>query len=151
MSEEHLDNLLKIIGERLQEIRTHLGYLQKAFAKEMEISGASLSEIEAGNVKPRFELIYNITRKFDVNINYLLHGEGEMFMKDETYRLTGFDMTKVDRTFLEEFVDYFSRSELVRTHVMGFFRRYMIENAELIEKEIQLYEKRLKKSEETET
>ncbi|MCP4213068.1 MAG: helix-turn-helix transcriptional regulator, partial [bacterium] len=42
-------NVHKEIGERLKRIRSGLGFNQKDFAVELEISPASLSEIEAGN------------------------------------------------------------------------------------------------------
>ncbi|UCH95404.1 MAG: helix-turn-helix transcriptional regulator [Candidatus Aminicenantes bacterium] len=130
------DPVLKEIGLRLQLIRKRLNLLQKEFAKMLDISNASLSEMEAGNAKPRFELIYNITRKFKVNVNYLLHGEGEIFMSDEISRQSGLDIRSEYLPFFKDFLYYFNQSPLVRTAMMNYFRTYILEKENLIEKDI---------------
>lgn len=43
------DPVLADIEDRLQAIGKRLGFLQKDFARELGISGASLSEIEAAH------------------------------------------------------------------------------------------------------
>jgi len=130
------DPVLKEIGFRLQAVRKKLNLLQKDFAKTLDISNASLSEMEAGNAKPRFELIYNITKKFKININYLLHGEGEIFMSDELSRQSGFEIKSEYQPFFKEFLYYFTQSPLVRTAMMNYFRTYLLEKETLIEKDI---------------
>ncbi|MCP5108475.1 MAG: helix-turn-helix transcriptional regulator, partial [bacterium] len=110
------------IGERMQAIRKKLGFLQKDFAGELGISGASLSEIEAGNAKPRYELIYNITGKFNVNIYYLLHGRGEMFMPEESEKPFDFGEGGKYRDWVLKFLRYFKDSEMVRHHMISYFR-----------------------------
>ena len=127
---------LKDIGIRLQLIRKKLNLLQKDFAKSLDISNASLSEMEAGNAKPRFELIYNITSKYKVNINYLLHGEGEIFMSDEISRQSGLEILPEYHLFFKDFLYYFNQSPLVRTAMMNYFRTYILEKETLIEKDI---------------
>ena len=130
------DPELQEIGLRLQLIRKKLNLLQKDFAKSLDISNASLSEMEAGNAKPRFELIYNITSKYKVNINYLLHGEGEIFMSDEISRQSGLEIMPEYHLFFKEFLYYFNQSPLVRTAMMNYFRTYILEKENLIEKDI---------------
>ena len=130
------DPVLKEIGLRLQMIRKKLNLLQKDFAKSLDISNASLSEMEAGNAKPRFELIHNITSKFKVNINYLLHGEGELFLPDEISRQSGLDIKPEYHQFFKDFLYYFNHSPLVRTAMMNYFRTYILEKETLIEKDI---------------
>ncbi len=130
------DEEIKEIGIRLQVIRKKLNLLQKDFARTLDISNASLSEMEAGNAKPRFELIYNMTRKFKVNINYLLHGEGEIFMSDEINRQSGLDINPEFQNFFKDFLGYFNQSPLVRTAMMNYFRTYILEKENLIEKDI---------------
>ena len=128
--------LWKEIGLRIQMVRKKLNLLQKDFARSLDISNASLSEMEAGNAKPRFELIYNITKKYNVNLNYLLHGEGEIFMPNEVSRQSTFEITPGHRDFFKEFFYYFNCSHLVRTAMMNYFRTYILEKESLIEKDI---------------
>jgi transcriptional regulator with XRE-family HTH domain len=130
------DRLWKEIGERIQGVRKNLNLLQKDFAKALDISNASLSEIESGNAKPRFELIYNITKKYKINIHYLLHGEGEISMPDEIERQSGMAIRPGNRDFFSEFLYYFNCSPLVRTAMMNYFRAYILEKEKLIKKDM---------------
>jgi transcriptional regulator with XRE-family HTH domain len=134
------EKLLKETGLRLQEIRKRLNYNQKEFAENLGISNASLSEMEAGNARPRFELIYNIIKLHRVNIHYLLYGEGEIFQAEswesELSGSGGFTMTAEYRSFFKELFENFRQSQLVRTAVMNHFREYLVDNDQRIEKEI---------------
>jgi transcriptional regulator with XRE-family HTH domain len=130
------DPILKGIGERLQTIRKKIKLNQKDFAREMEISGASHSEIEAGNSKPRIELYYNITRKYNVNMYYLLHGKGEMFRGQSQSGTPGIEKSDEYREFLETFLDYFEKSRVVRYGMMTHFTTFLEEKEALIEKNI---------------
>lgn len=125
---------LKEIGERLVAIRKELHMLQKDFAKELEISGGSLSEIEAGNAKPRYEMIYNLTKKFNVNIYYLLHGKGEMFIPEDIESYIGAKKYGPDtEQWLKNFLFYFNESEMLRYAMMSHFSRFFLENKDVIE------------------
>ena len=134
------EKLLKEIGLRIQEIRRRLNYNQKEFAVNLGISNASLSEMEAGNARPRFELIYNIIKLHHVNIHYLLYGEGDMFQAEswesELAGSDGFTMTSEYRAFFKELFEYFKKSQIVRTAVMNHFRTYLLDNDQRIEKDI---------------
>jgi transcriptional regulator with XRE-family HTH domain len=131
------ENELKEIGYRLVTIRKELHMLQKDFAKEMEISGGSLSEIEAGNAKPRYELLYNITQKYNVNLYYLLHGKGEMFVPDDIEAFYGTKKYGSDtEQWLKNFLYYFNESEMLRYAMMSHFSRFCVENKDVIDKSI---------------
>lgn len=130
------DTLWKEIGDRLQLVRKKLNFMQKDFARELDISNASLSEIEAGHAKPRFEVIYHLTRKYNVNINYLLHGEGEIFLNEEISRQSGISIKPENRDFFKDFLYYFNSSPLVRTAMMNYFRAYILEKEKLIERDM---------------
>ncbi len=130
------ENELKETGERLIAIRKNLGFRQNEFAGKLGISNANLSEIEAGNAKPRYELIYNITKKFNVNAYYLIHGEGDMFMPVNIPRVLGVEDIAPYSDWLREFLRYFTKSEIVRYHIMAYFRGYLLENKNLIDRDI---------------
>jgi transcriptional regulator with XRE-family HTH domain len=127
---------LKEIGERLQMVRKRLNIIQKDFAKELGISGASLSEVEAGNAKPMIELYYNITKKFDVNQNYLLFGAGDMFMDEDNSGIFPGENDNEFIEFMEKFLFYFKNSKLMRTAMMGHFTTFLLDNEATIEKDI---------------
>lgn len=130
------DTLLIDIGLRMQTIRKRLGFKQQNFAAELGISPASLSEIEAGRAKPMFDTIFNLTKKFNVNVYYLLHGQGEMFIGDDVERSIGTGKFGEYTEWLRKFLFYFRQSEMVRYAMMSEFKKYLLENERLIEKEI---------------
>lgn len=131
-----MDVDLKGIGERLQETRKSLGFLQKDFAARLEISSSSLCDIEAGNIKPRFELIYHLIKKFNVNIIYLLNGTGDMFYHQEEEIFHQSPVLDRYRDWFKEFISYFENSPMVRYAVMNFFFTYINENEKLIKIDI---------------
>ena len=64
------------LADRLKKIRLELNLKQKEIAAELKISKATYSEVEGGNYNPNFNLIENIVLKYNVNLYYLLFGEG---------------------------------------------------------------------------
>ena len=73
----------KAIGRRIKELREKLGLKQAEFADYVGISQGSLSRIEKGTQKADKTLILAICNVFRVNIDWLLTGEGDMFVKKE--------------------------------------------------------------------
>ena len=128
--------VLKAMGERIQSIRKRLELKQKEFAAELCISGPSLSEAEAGNVKPTIEIYYYLTKKFNVNQDYLFMGKGSMFLEEKNMEspLTG--AAEDANHFLEAFLMYFKKSKLVRTAMVGHFSTFLLENEQVIEKDL---------------
>ncbi|MCP4218580.1 MAG: helix-turn-helix transcriptional regulator [bacterium] len=121
-------NVHKEIGERLKRIRSALGFNQKDFAVELEISPASLSEIEAGNAKPRYEIFHNLTLKYNVNINFLLHGRGDMVTAAGENNLVNLDKFGDGADFLKKFLFYFEKSEIVRSAIINHLSLYLVRN-----------------------
>ncbi len=71
------------IGERLKILIDVLGLKQKDFAREAGIPYKSLRHYIEGTSLPGSENLQKIILKFGVNINWLLTGEGEMFIKNK--------------------------------------------------------------------
>jgi len=53
---------------------------QKEFAKTIKISPSTLSEYKKGTKKPSMDTLYKISTEYKINLNWLLTGEGEMFI-----------------------------------------------------------------------
>ncbi len=64
---------------RIKRIRTELGFQQGDFARQMGIHQQQLSKYERGENKPSAEFFTKLVEKFNININWLLTGNGEMF------------------------------------------------------------------------
>ena len=137
-----LENEKNSIGQRLKSIRTALNLSQREFANSLEVSTASICNIESGKGLPRHEVIYNLAAKFKVNIYFLLHGTGEMFIKDVLKQRIESGEFKPYTGFLKEFLNYTRSSSVVRYEMMNYFWKYFIENEGLIEKEISYFKKK---------
>ena len=67
------------LRERIKLVRETLNVSQRDFAKRIYISQALLGEIELGNRKVSDRTIHLISTEFNVNKDWLLTGNGDMF------------------------------------------------------------------------
>lgn len=70
------------IGERIKYIRKLKGLSQAKCANFLNISQSFLSDIENNNTIPGNKALESINRYFKISIDWLLTGQGEMFLKD---------------------------------------------------------------------
>lgn len=67
------------IGNRLKDIRKKLNLRQKEFAETLDITMVTLSDIETGKKRPGSDILFNLSGLYNVNLDFLLHGQGHMF------------------------------------------------------------------------
>jgi transcriptional regulator with XRE-family HTH domain len=72
------------LGKKLKNIRDVLRINQKELAKILEIDQGRLSKIESGDLNFTSEMASNIALKLNVNPNYLLGYESNMFLKNKS-------------------------------------------------------------------
>lgn len=65
--------------KRIQKIRKFTSLSQEDFAKEIGIAFRAYTSYERGNRKPSFEYLNIVFVKYNINLNWLITGEGEMF------------------------------------------------------------------------
>lgn len=65
--------------ETVKVLRKELGLTQENFAKRIHISRSNLAGIESGNVNLSDRVANDISREFNVNLDWLRTGTGEMF------------------------------------------------------------------------
>jgi len=71
--------MMKKIGERLKEYRKIKGYKVVKFSNILNISQGSLSGLENNKSKPSADTLANLVLHTDINIKWLLTGNGEVF------------------------------------------------------------------------
>jgi SOS-response transcriptional repressor LexA len=71
------------ICERFKEIRESVAMSQANFARSIQASPSLVSDIERGEKEPSKKLILSLIKAFQVNSNWLLTGDGEMFFDKE--------------------------------------------------------------------
>lgn len=69
------------MNNRLKKLRKTLKLTQKEFGESIDLSGSNVSNLEKGNVNLTPRNISAICSKYQVNEEWLLNGEGEMFAK----------------------------------------------------------------------
>lgn len=72
MSEEKIEN-------RIQILRKQLKLSQEEISTQIGISYRSYSSYERGDRKPSFEFLALLFQKYNINLNWLIVGQGEMF------------------------------------------------------------------------
>jgi transcriptional regulator with XRE-family HTH domain len=62
---------MNVIGEKVRAIRKERNLNQIDFAEAIGISQGRLSEIEQGRTKPSAETLFQLRRKFNIDLNWL--------------------------------------------------------------------------------
>jgi len=76
-----------MVADQFKIVRDTKCYKQKTVAEKLGISQSHLSDIERGIKKPSKALIKSYVNLFNVNENWLRTGEGEMFSKQEPFKI----------------------------------------------------------------
>jgi len=132
----------KEVGSRIRNIRKSLSLNQKEFGKRLNISDASLSEIETGKFKPGFDVLMNLVKEFNANLYYVFLGKGEMFL-DPAISLPGrIDQYAVNVDHVRKFLYHFERSPFIQYAILSHFRQLIIENSKVISQDLDEHEKK---------
>ena len=130
----------KKIGERIKMLRNSLGFNQKGFAARLNTSVTTLSQYENGWTKPGFEFLFYLTTIFNVNLNYVVRGEGEPFIprRVDPQRVGERKPFGEFSGDVENMLWYMEHSRLALGAIMALAKEYLYRNEELIEKDIKL-------------
>lgn len=66
-------------GERVKEIRKSLDLTLEKFGKKLGVTKTTISRIEKGINNLTEQMTISICREYNVNYDYLIRGEGDMF------------------------------------------------------------------------
>ena len=70
---------------RLHKIRKKLRLSQEEIADETSITYRAYTSYERGDRKPSFEFLVKLVEKYNVNLNWLIAGKGEMFLSNQNF------------------------------------------------------------------
>lgn len=130
------ENLIAI-GKRIKEIRKHLRITQKEMASELNMSACYLSEIEGGKGNPGHTFFYQLSTRYHVNLNYLFHGDGEMFTRNKFIKKIDKNENLDEIESIDELYWYLENSSLLRSHLIGSAAKFICENEDIIRKNIE--------------
>lgn len=138
---------LTAFGERLKQIRKALYLSQTELAEKLDVSRSFISELESGSVRCGYDLIFKLSEIFNVNLYYLVRGEGDIFgAKTPTPSLAGKEIGDPIES-IPELLWYLERSTLMRYNVMFAATRILLDEEDRIVKEIDKFNAKNKKEE----
>lgn len=118
-------------GERVKEVRKALGLTLDKFGEKVGVKKQTVSRIENGVNNVTDQMVLSICREFNVNYDFLMNGEGEMFddlpqtVLDEL--CVQYDLDDLDRTLVEMYIEM---PEQVRDYLKQEIRkRFLKEGA----------------------
>ncbi|MDD3238417.1 MAG: helix-turn-helix transcriptional regulator [Candidatus Gastranaerophilales bacterium] len=81
---------------RYRELRKTLGITLREMSSDLSIPLSSISKYEQGLIKPGVEILSRIAKAYKVNLNWLITGEGPMFLlQNELLMIGGTDALRV--------------------------------------------------------
>lgn len=95
-------------GERVNEVRKSLGLTLEKFGEKLGVTKTTISRIEKGVNNLTDQMAISICREYNVNYDYLMYGEGEMFddlpqtIVDEL--CVQYDLDDFDKALVEMYV-----------------------------------------------
>ena len=96
-------------GERIKAIRKELGLTLEKFGEKLGVTKTTISRIEKGVNNLTDQIARSICREYNVDYDYLMYGEGDMFtdlpktIVDEL--CMQFDLDDFDRSVVEMYLD----------------------------------------------
>ncbi len=96
-------------GERIKAIRKELGLTLEKFGEKLGVTKTTISRIEKGVNNLTDQMARSICREYNVDYDYLMYGEGDMFtdlpktIVDEL--CMQFDLDDFDRSVVEMYLD----------------------------------------------
>lgn len=96
-------------GERVKEIRKALDLTLDKFGEKVGVKKQTVSRIENGVNNVTDQMAKSICREYNVNYDYLMNGEGEMFdnlpqtVLDEL--CMQYDLDDLDRSLVEMYIE----------------------------------------------
>lgn len=74
-----------MLAENLAKLRKHFNLAQNEFAEKLDISARAYVNYERGERKPPYELLIKLLRNYNVNLNWIIANEGEMFLTEQEF------------------------------------------------------------------
>ena len=95
------------IGKRIEEIREQVGLSQSALARAIGTSQSAISQIEAGDRNPSYDMLRQIAKALNVSVPHLVGAEVEQLKPDELAHFRSYrGLSDEAKKELEDFAAY---------------------------------------------
>jgi transcriptional regulator with XRE-family HTH domain len=130
----------KALGARLKRVRKHLRLNQAQLGEIAGLSKTTICDYEVGKTPPGFKFITLLSERYNVNINYIISGEGPMF-RDESqfpWNKPGEKLFGDYNREVAQMLDYMGKSPMFLLAVVTMVTDFLNKNAGLIARSIDL-------------
>ncbi len=122
------------IGRRLMQLREAFRLTQEEIGERLGLARSSWGRHERNECLPTGKMLISMAHDFDASLDYLMVNRGELIYK-------GDEPGAVMDEEIREMVGLMNQSSVVRHSVMSFYKRFKLENRELIAKDLESEEK----------
>lgn len=116
-------------GERVREIRKTLNLTLEKFGEKVGAKKNTMSAIETGRNSLTDQMARSICREYNVNYDYLMYGEGDMFsdlpktVLDELCRQ--YELDDFDRSLVEMYIQFpKSIREYLKNNLLDILKKH---------------------------
>lgn len=104
------------IGKRIEEIREQVGLSQSALARAIGTSQSAISQIEAGDRNPSFDMLRQVAKALNVSVPHLVGAEVEQLAPGEMAHFRNYrGLTDEAKRELEDFAAYLRQKQNRKT------------------------------------
>lgn len=129
MNEKLKKNLIEI-GTRLRAVRKTLRLTIYEMHQKTRFSKSIISEVENGKRLPSSIYLFALADEFNVNINYLFTGKGEMFLPEEPIFKRDFGR---DQEKIEELLFCLENYDVARYNILTAFTQFKRDHQDLLD------------------
>lgn len=79
-----MNEIIPDVGKRFTDFRKKLDLSQQVVADAADLSRAYITQVETGRVNPSFKLLYQMRMNYNLSIDWLLSGRGEMIVSENS-------------------------------------------------------------------
>lgn len=103
------------IGKRIEQVREEKGLTQSALAREMGVSQSAVSQIEAGERNPSYDMLRQIAAALKVSVPHLVGAPVEKLAPEEEAHFRQYrGLSPEARQELQEFAAYLQHKQKQR-------------------------------------
>lgn len=127
-----IESEVKIMNERIKNLRKTLGFTQQEFAERIGVKRNTIAQYEIGRNEPIDSVVNLICKEYNVNEDWLRNGTGEMFIQlDEDEQISSFfhDLLQEEKgSFKRQFVTALSHLDNNGWNLLNQFMDYFTQN-----------------------
>ncbi len=124
------------IGKRIKQIRKELRLKQTEMAEKLSVLNTYISEIETGKGNPGHGFFYKFATTFNVSLNFLFFGLGDMFVETDLKAEPVEEKRPEKINSITDLVWFLEHSPLFYHNIIGLATKFKYENEEIIKRDI---------------